>query len=355
MKKNIKGMFSRIYNGDFLITGGEGEDFPEAWEKVGGNNATRWKFEQGVRERPVVEIQHSADIRAGIIQTREASLNVGQEKDWLIMLSLNSDRNSDRQEIKAYLRCYPIMSDGNIVKPWVFSLSPGQTLEKYRQVINVGTDIRFVRLEAGIVGPGRLCIYQLIAYPIRPNVIKRRVKTVPNRLRQLSHIQSIGEIIKPIQLAVPIPLKVPVTVQATVDAEMRNLTPTRDKVQIFGSSPLPLATSNSGRAQVEISGHEFHESIEEVTAKQVPAPTTTRDVASLPRFSFAIYNFGPVSAHVQAELSPDGVFWTVEGPRREVIPGKLIIVSPESFLRYTRLSYWSENLSTLRIWVQAQS
>lgn len=351
MKRNLKGMFSKINNGDFLVVGEEDRDFPKFWHKIGGNNATNWNFKQGLRERPLVEIQNSADIRAGIIQTREASLDVGHDEIWLIILLFKTDRPG----IRAYLRCYPMMSDGNVAEPWVYTLSPGQTLEKHKQVISAGSDVRFIRLETGIAGPGRLGIYQLMAYPIQLNLRKRRVKTVSNRFHQISHIQSIGEITKPIQLAMPIPLKVPLTVQATVDAEVRNLTPNRDKVQIFGSSPLPLATSSSGCAQVEISGHEFHESIEEVTANQSPASTTTRDVAALPRYSFAIYNFGSVLAYVQAELSPDGVFWTIEGAQHEVSPGKLIIVSPKDFLRYTRLSYWAEDLTMLRIWVQAQS
>lgn len=351
MKRNLKGTFSGIYNGDFLKRGKDPTDLPDAWLKIGGNHTTRWEFRQDPMERPVLEIRNSADIRAGIIQTYETSLNVGQDEDWLIIILLKSEK----PETEAYLRCYPIMSDGDVCKPWIYSFSPDQKLEKFKQVISAGSDIRFMRLETGIVGPGRLYIYELIAYPILPNFMKKRVKKVSSELRQISHIQSIGEINKPIQLAMPIPLKVPVTVQATVDADVRNLTPTRDRVQIFGSSPVPLATSSSGRAQVEISAHGFHESLEDVTANQTLASTTTRDVSALPRFSFAVYNFGTVSVHVQAELSPDGVLWAIEGQQREVGPQKLVIVSPENFLRYTRLSYWAENMTTLRIWVQAQS
>ena len=351
MKRNLKGTFSGIYNGDFQKRGGEPTDLPDAWLKIGGNHTTRWEFRQDSSKRPVLEIRHSADIRAGIIQTHEASLEVGQGEDWLVLILLKSGK----PETKAYLRCYPMMSNGDVCEPWTYSFSPEQKLEKFKQVISAGSDIRFIRIETGIAGPGSLGIYQLIAYPILANYMRRRVKKVSNELRQINHIQSIGEITKPIQLAMPIPLRVPVTVQATVDANVRNLTPTRDRVQIFGSSPVPLATSNSGRAQVEISGHEFHESIEEVTANQTLATTTTRDVSALPRYSFAIYNFGTVSAYVLAELSPDGVHWVVEESQREVGPGKLVIIPSEIFLRYTRLAYRAEGLTTLRIWVQAQS
>jgi hypothetical protein len=83
--------------------------------------------------------------------------------------------------------------------------------------------------------------------------------------------------------------------------------------------------------------------------------TTTRDVSALPRFSFAIYNYGTESAHVQVELSPDGVHWAEEGNQLEVGTRKLVIVSPEKFLRYTRLSYGSEGVTSLRVWVQAQN
>ncbi len=351
MRRNLKGTFSGIHNGDFLKRSGEATDLPDEWLKIGGNHTTRWEFRQDPMERPVLEIRHSADIRAGIIQTHEASLDLGQDEDWLVIILLKSEK----PESKAYLRCYPMKSKGDVCKPWTYSFSPEQKLEKFKQVISGGSDIRFMRIETGIVGPGSLGIYQLIAYPILPNYMRRRAKKVSNELRQINHIQSIGEITKPIQLAMPIPLRVPVTVQATVDANVRNLTPTRDRVQIFGSSPVPLATSNSGRAQVEISGHGFNESLEEVTANQTLASTTTRDVSGLPRFSFAVYNFGTYRAFVQAELSPDGVHWVVEGSQREVGPGKLVIIPSGIFLRYTRLAYGAEGLTTLRIWVQAQS
>jgi len=351
MEKRLLGMFNGLYNGDFQIEG-KTSYFPDGWLQVGGNNQTNWNFtNRPLEEIPALEIRNPTALRAGIVQTFEASLDVRKDKDWKILLVLKSGI----AEPQAYLRIYPMRSDGDVSKPWEFSFSPGLKAEQFKQVLSVGPEIQCLRLETGVLGPGDLYIHKLIAYPLTPNRMKRRVKKPKKEIERINYIHTIGEIMKPIRLAMPIPLKIPVTVQANVNADIRNLTPTRDRVQIFGSSQAPLATSICGRAQVEISAHGFQESLEDVTANQTMASTTTRDVSALPRFSFAVYNFGSESAHVQAELSPDGVHWAGEGNQLEVAPGKLIIVSPEKFLRYTRLSYEAAGLTTLRIWVQAQS
>jgi len=350
MKKNILGMFNELVNGNFQVNSKTQSDFPEAWLQIGGNNQTTWKFENVSLEKPVLEIENTTALRAGIIQTFETSLDVRKDEDWQILMVFKSGV----PDLQAYLRIYPIKSNGEVSKPWEFSFSPGLRQEKFKQVISVGPEIQFLRLETGVLGCGDLYIYNLIAYPLTANRMKRRVKKVKKEIQPINHIQTIGEIIKPIHLAMPIPLNIPVTVQANVNADIRSLTPARDRVQIFGSSQAPLATSICGRAQVEISGHAFHESLEEVTATETLSSTTIRDVSTLPRFSFAIYNLGTESGHVQAELSPDGVHWVGEGHQLEVEPRKLVIISPANFLRYTRLSYGAEGVTTLRIWVQAQ-
>ena len=352
MKKKLLGMFNKLYNGNFQIKSKTETNFPDAWLRIGGNHQTSWNFmPEPWNELPILDIKNSDARRAGIIQTFESSLDVRNDEDWQILMVFKSGTS----ELQAYLRIYPISSNGDVSKPWEFSFSPGLRQEQFKQVISVGSEIQFLRLETGVIGPGDLYIYKLIAYPLAPNRMKRRVKKAKKEIQPINHIQTIGEIIKPIHLAMPIPLKIPVTVQANVNADIRNLTPTRDRVQIFGSSQAPLATSICGRAQVEISGHGFHESLEDVTATQTISSTTTRDVSALPRFAFAVYNFGTESALVQAELSPDGVHWTGEGNQLEVGSGKLVIVTPRNFLRYTRLSYEAEGQTTLRIWVQAQS
>lgn len=351
MEKNILGMFNELYNGNFQIKSNTQANFPEAWLQIGGNHQTSWNFMNASLEIPFVEINNSTSSRAGIIQTYEASLDVRKYEDWQILMVLKSGM----PELEVYLHLYPIRSNGEVAKAWKFNFSTGLKQEQFKQVISIGSEIRFLRLEMGVLGPGDLYIYKLLAYPLTPNPMKRRVKKVKKELQPINHIQTIGEIIKPIHLAMPIPLNIPVTVQAKVNANIRNLTPTRDKVRIFGSSEAPLATSICGRAQVEISAHSFNESVEAVTATQTLSSTTIRDVSSFPRYSFAIYNSGTeAAAYVQAELSPDAVHWAVEGTQQEVGSEALVIVAPENFLRYTRLSYRSDNSTTLKIWVQAQ-
>ncbi|MDR3601805.1 MAG: DUF6385 domain-containing protein [Desulfosporosinus sp.] len=351
MDRNLKGTFNVITNGDFLKRSNISPDFPEDWLQIGGNHETSWRYRHELLERPVVEIDNSTALRAGIIQTQEASLEIEKNEDWQILIILKSCRS----DLQAYLRIYPIRANGNVARPWEVRFKPGLESDQFKQVISAGSDVVRLRLETGVLGLGHLNIYKLIAYPLSPNRLKRQVNYAKKRSPQIRHILTIGEIIKPIQLAMPIPLKIPVTVQANVNADIRNLTPTRDRVQMFGSSQVPIATSSCGRAQVEIFGHGFYESLEEVTTKQTMSATTTRDVSALPRVSFAVYNFGTLLAYVQAELSPDGIHWALEGEQREVGPEKLVIVSPVVFLRYTRLSYWADGLTTLRIWVQAQN
>jgi hypothetical protein len=59
---------------------------------------------------------------------------------------------------------------------------------------------------------------------------------------------------------------------------------------------------------------------------------------------FAQVGDGLTCFHVQVELSPDRVHWMRKGKRVEVGPLKLVIVSLENFLRYTRLSNRAEGV-----------
>lgn len=351
MKKNLQGIFNKLYNGNFQIMSKDQANFPDAWLQIGGNNQTSWNYINVPLELPVLEINNPTALRAGIIQTSEVALDVRKNKDWQILLVLKSGT----PESQAYLRIYHIRSNGEVAKPREYNYSPEFNPKQFKQIISVDAETQYLRLEAGVLGPGNLYIYKLIAYPLIPKRMERRVKKAKQvKIQHPKHIQTIGEILKPIRLAAPIPLKIPVTVQAKVNSDIRNLTPNRDKVQIFGSSPAPLATSAGGQAQVEISGHEFYESIEDVTADRTMSAATIRDISALAGFSFAVYNFGADAAHVQTELSPDGIHWTKEGNLLVVKPGELIIVSPKKFLRYARLTFKAEGLTRLRIWTQAQ-
>lgn len=350
-KRNLKGFFNGVYNGDFQKISKDKNPFPEAWLQIGGNKDTRWTFRPQSTENRI-EICNITAIRAGIIQTQEASLNVEKEKEWLITIVFKRHR----PETQVYLRLYPVLSNGEVTMPWEYSYRIGmeQKQEEYQrqqafdqynqfeQIIRVSSNIHFMRLETGILGQGSLFIEKLMAYPFSHNHSIKRIKLLRQVNQRINLIQTI-------------PLTIPVTVQADVNADTRNLTPNRDRVQIYGSSQVPLATSICGRAQVEISGHGFHESVEDVTADQTILFTTIRDVSGLSRFAYAIYNFGAYEAYVQAELSPDGIHWALEGDQQTVKVRTLIIVSTKRFLRYIRLSYRAGGSSKLRIWVQAQN
>ncbi|AFM39656.1 hypothetical protein Desaci_0594 [Desulfosporosinus acidiphilus SJ4] len=327
-------------------------DFPENWLPIGGNLASNWNFNQDSQDQFCLEISNSGSNRAGIIQTENNCLEVRGNKRWFIC----GVYQSEYPNVKAYVRLYPIFANGDVPLPWMFCFNSrsktGKTFE-FRHFINIDPKIVALRLETGIIGSGQLIISKLIAYPMIPRHYRGIYKVEP--VKQVDHIHSIGEILKPVRLAAPIPLNIPVNVQARVDSDIRNLTSQRDRVQIYGSSHVPLATTGTGRVQAEISGHGFQESIEEAEVGQTISYSTIRDVSALSRYSFAVYNRGSQPANVQVELSPDGLHWLKVGKRERVEPETLIMIPPQEFLRYTRVSCEAEGLTTLRIWVQAQN
>jgi hypothetical protein len=352
MKRMQKEALSQIINGDFSQKS-ELHDFPREWLPIGGNKTSSWKYKQDDQNNFFLEVTNTSVIRAGIIQTDESSIDVRNNKHWLVQVSFRSDQT----ESKAYLRLYPTNSQGDISLPleyWFKTRSRSKHYMQFKQTIHINSETKYLRLETGVEGPGMIELYKIIAYPLilKSFPSKNKKEQFP---RLGEHIQSIGEIIKPIQLAMPIPLNIPVNVQAKVDSQIRNLTPLRDRVQIFGSGRMPLATTSCGRAQVEISGHGFQESFEDVTAHRTLAYTTIRDVAALSRYSYAIYNMGAEVACVQIQLSPDGLHWVNVGNHKIIDPNTLGMINPEGFLRYARVSYKAQGLTTLRIWVQAQN
>ncbi|KLU67572.1 hypothetical protein DEAC_c07870 [Desulfosporosinus acididurans] len=348
MKKTVT---NQICNGDFKKACEHG-DFPQDWLPIGGNYASKWNFMQESQGRVGVEIINSASVKAGIIQTNDSTIEVSGKKHWLVKVVFQCREPA----LQVFLYLYPILANGDVLLPRMFCFNSGSStreIVQFRKLIIIEPEIKDLRLETGIMGPGQLALYKLVAHPLTPKRFRRMINKPISP--PIEHIQSIGEILKPIQLATPIPLNIPVNIQAKVHGDIRNLTSQRDKVQIYGSMQVPLATTSIGRAQVEISGHGFQESIEEVSAGQVICYSTIRDVSALSRYSFAIYNMGPELVYVQAQLSPDGFHWLNIGKRKNVEPETIIMVAPEGFLRYARLSFEALGLTSLRVWVQAQN
>ena len=116
-----------------------------------------------------------------------------------------------------------------------------------------------------------------------------------------------------------------------------------------------MATTGDGRAQIEIAGRLYQESIENVTADATPVVSLTRDVSALSVFSFAVHNTGLVSAFVRLDISPDGSSWKTDTPEKEISPGSLEVMTPTYFLRFNRLVCRAASPTPLRIWFQAQS
>ncbi|MGC7871569.1 DUF6385 domain-containing protein [Desulfosporosinus sp. SYSU MS00001] len=343
---------NQICNGNFLKAC-EHEDFPQDWLPIGGNYASSWNYIRESQGRAGVEIINSASVKAGIIQANDKVIEVDGKKHWLVKVAFQCREPA----LQVFMYLYPILANGNVLLPRMFCFNSElntKEIVQFRKLISIEPEIKGLRLETGIMGSGQLSIYKLVAHPLTPKRFKRIINNKPIS-PSIEHIHSIGEILKPVQLATPIPLNIPVNVQAQVHGDIRNLTPQRDKVQIYGSNQVPLATTSTGRAQVEISGHGFQESIEEVSVGEVMCYSTIRDVSALSRYSFAVYNMGSELAYVQAQLSPDGLHWLNIGKRRNVEPEAVIMVAPEDFLRYARLCFEAEGLTSLRVWVQAQN
>jgi hypothetical protein len=143
-------------------------------------------------------------------------------------------------------------------------------------------------------------------------------------------------------------------VRTPIKADLRDLTPSRDGLKIYGSNGEPIEPTLEGLVQIKLSGRRYVQSAETVTASRVTASSMPIDVSELSVYSYAVHNIGTESVSVQLQISPDRAIWTADDLEREMLPGALAVFTPNRFLRYVRLIYRSQFPNPLRVWFQAQ-
>lgn len=337
-------LVNRVYNSDFRLAQEDRPDFPDGWIPVGGDEATTWEW-AGVAPGPRrVVIRHPSGPPAGVVQALEVAVPAGEMQRWKVKVTMEAEPPGT----PCYLRIYFGTLAGFVSGIREFQLLPRAEPESFTRVVTTPAGTGALRLEPGITGSGTLAVHLVEAYLLYP----RRALRLDERGRVfVRHVNTVGEILKPVRLAGP----VKVSVQAAVTADIRNLTPDRDGVRIYGSAAAPLATTADGLARVQVAERAFVDSRESVLATAVPAAAFSRDVSGVRLFSFAVFNPGAAAAVVRLEISPDGVHWAADTPDQEVVPGALLVLVPRFFLRYARVVYWAASPTPLIVWFQAQS
>ncbi|MGB9791645.1 MAG: DUF6385 domain-containing protein [Thermacetogeniaceae bacterium] len=332
----------QVYNGRFLLT--QTGDFPDGWLKVGGDESTVWEWWGVPPGRRAVVIRNPSQRPAGIFQPTDVGVCAGELQRWKVSVEMSSEPPS----VPAYLKIYFFTFDGKPVGISAYELHPGATPEKFGKVFATPSDTEVFSLEVGVAGEGVLWIHSVAACRLHPcRVLRLDSKGRPF----VNSVETIGEILKPVRLAEPLP----VHIQADVKADLRDLTPLRDGVRLYGSNGLPINAAPSGALRVETSGCGFLEFTEEMRAFSDPSPTSPRDVSRYRYYSFAVFNEGPARAFVGVEVSPDAVHWVQDSALHRVDPEGMVVVTGTHFLRYVRLLCSSELSSDLRIWFQAQA
>ncbi|KGP75401.1 hypothetical protein JT05_10750 [Desulfosporosinus sp. Tol-M] len=337
---NIK---NQVYNGDFLLSQEIIPEFPDGWVQKGGDTTTRWEWLGPVQGPRAIAILHPGGQRAGIAQALDTTVQAGEIQRWEVKAILETEP----AEVASYIKVF-----FGAVSQKVFSLTPGSTPEVFSEIFATPVGTNAILLEIGIIGEGKLVIHEVEAYRLYPNRVLRLDEKGQVYAR---HVDSIGQIQMPVSVKVISPVPIHVDVSTFVTADIRNLTPTRDGVRIYGSTGTPVNSTFDGLLQVQMAGHVFRENVENVVANIAPAASIAQDVSSLNMFSFAVSNSGATSSFVQLQISPDGLVWSADTPDREVKAGTLEVFTPSLFLRYNRLVYRASVATPLKVWFQAQS
>lgn len=336
-------LINQVYN-DLLAYPNEALDFPDGWEKIGGDPSTVWKWLGQAGDSRQVEIDHPSGPRAGIIQVSSVPVQAGEHQRWELQLTLETEPAG----IPAYARVYL-----GAIKQLVFSFLPDAVPKTFKKVLATPAGTTALRIEVGILGQGKIIIHEISAYRLYP---LRVLKLDDKGQVYVKHVESVGQIqsIVPVKIMGPLP-PVNVDVQTTVSDDIRDLSPARDGVRIYGSSGNPILSAPDGSLPVRITGRKFMEYVEAVRANATPQASLVRDVANYSIYSFAVYNAGSETVYLNLEISPEGTVWYIDTPAQKVAPGELNVLTPNRFLRFNRLIYQANSSTPLTIWFQGQS
>lgn len=160
----------------------------------------------------------------------------------------------------------------------------------------------------------------------------------------------------------------PVTVTAT-NLDIRDLTEARDSILIFGfdgDENVAIKTDSDGLLEIRsisdpISAFtvpDFDEETFDVTTGNDFAGLDYVDTSTQTMYTFFVHNTGANSADVRLDVSADEIQHFVDVSPRVIAAGETDVFVPNTFLRYTRLSYKSteeDSATTLDIFFQTQS
>ncbi|WP_051688276.1 DUF6385 domain-containing protein [Desulfofalx alkaliphila] len=154
--------------------------------------------------------------------------------------------------------------------------------------------------------------------------------------------------------------------------DIRGLSEARDSILIYGfdgNENVAIKTDEEGRLEIAgisepitaITTPNFNE---EVYTEVVTADDFTgleyEDTATQTVYSYFVYNSGDNDAEVRLDVSANGAdnIYFIDVEPRVIASGETDVFVPNTFLRYTRLSYRSANAdedTTLDIYFQTQS
>ncbi|CAA7600319.1 Hypothetical protein DEACI_0972 [Acididesulfobacillus acetoxydans] len=337
-------LVNQVYNGDFLLAGENYTDFPDGWRRTGGDTSTSWTWTGSPQGPRAVVISHPCGTRAaGIEQGFDVPVQAGDSQRWELQVQLQTSPPGVPCYAKIYLGARGVK---------VFPLSPGEKPQVFTKVFATEAGIGGLRLEIAILGEGDLIIHQVAAFRLYP---LRALKLDEKGQIYVRHVESIGQIQKPVPVRMVSPVPIPVEVEATITGDIRALTPSRDGVRIYGSSGGALNGTPDGSLQVQLAEHRFRQSLQSLSAQAGPQVSAAQDISPFSVFSFAVTNDGQSSAKVQLEVSPDGGVWSADGAEHEIAPGTLAILTPTYFVRFNRVRFSAPTTTPLRVWFQAQT
>lgn len=333
---------NQVYNGHFLLWQESKPDFPDGWIQTGGDTVTKWEW-VGTPEGPrSIKIIHPSGPRAGIILESNVVMPAGEGQRWEIRVILQTDP----AEIPCYIRVYL-----GAVSQYLFSIRPGLAPEEYVRVFSTPVGVTGIRVEVGILGEGIINVHEIQGRRLYP---KRELRLDDKGQIYVRHVESIGKIQTPVSVRLVSPLPIPVDIRTPIKTDMRDLTPCRDGVRIYGSSGNPIESTLDGLVQIEMSRRKYVQSAETVTASNVLVSSMTKDVSEVSIYSYAVQNIGTEGTFVLLQISPNGEIWTADDLEHEILPGALMVFTPNHFLRYVRLNFRCQVPNPLMIWFQAQ-
>lgn len=333
---------NQVYNSHFLLCQENHPHFPDGWEQTGGDYVTKWEW-TGTPDMPrAIEVIHPSGPRAGIKLENNVVIPAGEKQRWEIQVVMQTEPAG----VACYIRVYL-----GAVSQLLFSVRPSSDPEEYSRVFSTPIGVTGLRVEVGILGEGKVIIHEIQGWRLYP---ERELRLDEKGQLYVRHIDTIGAIQTPVPVRLVSPIPIPVDVKTPIRADLRDLTPSRDGIRIYGSNGNPIESTMEGFVQTKLSGRKYVQSVETVTTSTVFISTMPKDVSELSVYSYAVHNSGTESVIVQLQISPDAVSWTADDLECEILSGVLAVFTPNRFLRYVRLIHRSKAPNPLRIWFQAQ-